>query len=226
MTDQARLARLTSVDATERLLAIPPLVVAPGDDVLDVLRRAAAQPQTRVIGVVDDASGRLVGVIPVPRLVEAVVARVAPELAMAELADAEDVAQFGHDVETRTAADAMFPPAAVPRHATLEDAYREMEARDLPGLYVVDEAGRPVGYLDVLELAIVYMRALEAEGDDPDAGPDAWRSTTPNQPRFPVAVSLSQEPKSSGHGGSPTQPETQARPEPRAQPGPPGPPTP
>ncbi len=220
MTDQARLARLTSVEATERLLAIPPLLVAPGDDVIDVLHRAAAQPQTRVIGVVDVPSGRLVGVIPVLRLVEAVVARVAPELAMAELADAEDVARFGHDVETRTAADAMLPPATVPRQATLEDAYRQMEARDLPGLYVVDEVGRPVGYLDVLELAIVYVRALEAEGDDPGSGPYAGRSsTTPSQPKAASEVGRQHE---LDEHASPTELEPQVQPEPPTQPGPPG----
>jgi len=170
MTEEARQARRTTVAATEGLLAIPPLLVGEGDDIVEVLQRAAVQPQTRLIGVVDAASGRLVGVIPVVRLVDAVVARVAPELAMAELADAEDVARFGHDVETRTAADAMLPPAALPREATLEEAYRLMEARGLSGLYVVDELGRPVGYLDLLELAIVYLHALEAGGDDPAPG--------------------------------------------------------
>lgn len=218
MTDQARLARLTSVEATESLLAIPPLLVSPRDDVVAVLRRAAAQPQTRVIGVVDEPTGRLVGVIPVIRLVEAVVARVAPELAMAELADAEDVARFGHDVETRTAADAMLPPAAVPRHATLEDAYRQMEARDLPGLYVVDEAGRPVGYLDLLELAIVYVRALEAEGDDPSSGQHAGRSAaTPSRPAAPRSAGQLRE---LNEHAPPTEPEPQVQAAPPGSPNP------
>lgn len=157
---------------SEGLLEIPPLLVTLDEDVLEVLRRSSAQPQTRVIGVIDPATGRLVGVLPILRLVESVVARVSPELVMAELADVEDVARFGHAVETRTAADAMLPPAAITPDAPLDDAYRQMRARGLSGLYVVDAEDRPTGYIDVLELAAVFVRALEAEGDEPRSTAD------------------------------------------------------
>ena len=36
-----------------------------------------------------------------------------------------------------------------------------MRARHLSGLYVVDAAGRPTGYLDLLELPCRYVEALE-----------------------------------------------------------------
>jgi hypothetical protein len=36
-----------------------------------------------------------------------------------------------------------------------------MHARRLSGLYVIDEAGRPTGYLDLLELTMRYVEALE-----------------------------------------------------------------
>ena len=41
-----------------------------------------------------------------------------------------------------------------------------MHARHLSGLYVVDDDGRPTGYLDLLELTMHYVEALE--GDVPD----------------------------------------------------------
>jgi hypothetical protein len=48
-----------------------------------------------------------------------------------------------------------------------------MHERDLSGIYVVDDDGRPVGYLDLLELAVFYADVLEREahsgGDDPGA---------------------------------------------------------
>ena len=62
----------------------------------------------------------------------------------------------------------MRPPATVSPTATLADAFRLMHAPGLSGLYVVDEAGRPTGYVDGLELAA----AVEAASPD---GPPAYR---------------------------------------------------
>ena len=58
----ARLDRSARVADCVQLLAIEPLLVHAGDDLLEVLRRAAHQPSTRLIGVVDDA-GIMIGVL-------------------------------------------------------------------------------------------------------------------------------------------------------------------
>jgi CBS domain-containing protein len=63
----------------------------------------------------------------------------------------------------------MLPPATVEGQATVDDAFRVMHARRLSGLYVVDDAGRPTGYLDLLELTMHYVAALEADAPAPDA---------------------------------------------------------
>ncbi len=157
-----RVARDTSVADCQQLLDIEPLLVAHTDDVLSVMRRAAVQPATRLVGVVDEA-GQLVGVIPVLRLAEAVIARVVPESLLGHIAGVADVARFGHAVEARTAREAMDPPASIAPDRTLGEAFRIMHEGHLSGLYVVDEAGRPTGYLDLLELAIRYLDALEAD---------------------------------------------------------------
>lgn len=141
------------------------------------MRRSAAQPATRLIGVVDD-DGRLVGVLPILRLVDSMVARVDPEALLADIADIADVARFGHAVEARTAAEVMLEPAAVAPEAPIGEAFRLMHRRHLSGLYVVDPDGRPTGYLDLLEMALVYVDALapavgsEAGADDPSTGRD------------------------------------------------------
>ncbi len=62
-----------------------------------------------------------------------------------------------------TAGDAMIGPAVISPEATIDEAFRVMHARHLSGLYVVDAAGRPTGYLDLLELAMPYVEALEAD---------------------------------------------------------------
>jgi CBS domain-containing protein len=168
VTGPVRLARQTTVAACQALLEIEPLIVGLGEDLHEILRRSAAQPATRLIGVVDDA-GRLVGVLPILRLAESVVAHVVPEALLADIADIADVARFGHAVEARTAADVMLEPASIRPAGTLGEAFRLMHQRRLSGLYVVDDDGRPTGYLDLLELAVAYVDALERRLPNPDA---------------------------------------------------------
>lgn len=162
MTGRSRLARQTPVSVCQGLLAIEPLLAHRDEDVLALMHRAVAQPQTRLIAVVDD-DGRLIGVLPILRLAETVVARVVPESLLSGITDVADVARFGATVEARTAGDAMLAPAAISPAATIGEAFRQMHAGHLSGLYVVDEAGHPTGYLDLLELALVYVQALEAD---------------------------------------------------------------
>ena len=167
MSDRTRLVRHTPVADAVALLAIEPLLVQPGEDPLAVMHRVADRPQTRLLGVVDDG-GRLVGVLPIVRLAEAVVVRVSPETVLAEISDLAEAASFGHVVGARSVADVMLPPATVTAEATIDEAYRRMHARHLSGLYVVDADGRPTGYLDLLELTMRYVEALEADRADAD----------------------------------------------------------
>jgi CBS domain-containing protein len=160
VTEPTRLARNTTVGVCQTLLEIGPLIAAHDEDLLVTLRRSARQPATRLIAVVDDDEV-LIGVLPILRLAEAVIARVVPESLLAGIADIADVARFGHAVAARTAKGVMLEPAAIHPEATIGEAFRVMHQRRLSGLYVVDDAGRPTGYLDLLELAIAYTDALE-----------------------------------------------------------------
>lgn len=162
MSERTRLARDTPVSVCQGLLAIEPLLVQVDDDVLTAMRRSAGQPETRLIGVVD-ADGVLAGVLPVLRLAEAVIARVAPESLLTEIADLADVERFKRAVEAHVVSDLMVEPATVRGDATVDAAFRQMHLRHLSALYVIDRAGRPTGYLDLLELAVNYVDALEGE---------------------------------------------------------------
>jgi CBS domain-containing protein len=160
VNESPRLARRTTVGIAQDRLAIGPLLIAQDVDLLAAMRRSSQQPETRIIGVVDEA-GRIVGIVPVALIAEAVVAHAVPEAFFAELADVEEVGQFGHAVEARTIGEIMVPPVTVKPEATLGDAFRVMHHKRLSGLYVVDEQGVPTGYLDVQELAMRYVEALE-----------------------------------------------------------------
>ena len=160
MTGSIRLARKTPVAACQGLLAIEPLLVQADMDLLDAMRRSAVQPSTRLIGILD-RDGRLAGVLPVSRLADTVVAHAVPESFLGDLSGIAGVAEFGHAVEAKVVGDVMLPPAAISAQATIGDAFREMHHRSLSGLYVVDGDGRPTGYLDLQELAMRYVDALE-----------------------------------------------------------------
>lgn len=162
MSDATRLARRTPVSVCATLLPIEPVLVEQDADPLSIVRDAAEHPETRLIGVID-AGGVLVGVLPTLRLAETVVARVSPETLLAGLADLDEAARFGHEVGARRVSDVMLPPATIKGTATVDDAFRLMHARHLSGLYIVDENGRPTGYLDLLEVSLRYLEALEAD---------------------------------------------------------------
>lgn len=162
MSERTRSVRRVPVADLVSSLPIEPLLVSPEADPLEVMHLAAAQPQTRLLGVVDE-DGVLIGVLPLLRLAEAVIARVSPETLLADIVDLADAARFGHVVDSRTIADVMVPSASVLPKATADAAFRLMHDRHLSGLYVVDVHGRPTGYLDLLELTLAYVEALEAE---------------------------------------------------------------
>jgi CBS domain-containing protein len=136
------------------LLAIEPVLVAPDDHLDAVIRRAGASPSTRVVGVVDP-DRVLIGVVTSHDLVAAVAGRLAPGALLTEIHDADGMEEYARYVEAAVAGDLMQLPAALPETATLADAFHLMHRRRLSGVYVVDSAGRPTGYLDGLELAAV-----------------------------------------------------------------------
>ncbi|MBF8289439.1 MAG: hypothetical protein HW391_407 [Chloroflexi bacterium] len=177
MSDLTRLASLTTVADCQALLEIEPLLVPTNADLVEILIRATQQPSTGLIGVVDPA-GRLVGVIPVTRVAESIVARVVPVSLFIDVADSASAAQFSHSLEDRVAADIMLSPATTLASDTIGAAFRQMHQRRFGGLYVVDGAGVPTGYLDLLELALVYARALAAAPAPLDPGV----ASPPNRP--------------------------------------------
>ncbi len=146
----------TPISAAEGLLAIEPVLVAPGDHLDAVIRRASAAPSTRVLGVVD-GSGVLVGVVTSHDLVASIVGRLAPAALLTEVRDVEGVHVFERFVEATVAGDLMHPPAVLRETATMAEAFRLMHEQDLSGVYVVDTAGRPIGYVDGLELAAAVV---------------------------------------------------------------------
>lgn len=166
MSPPQRIAKRTPIAEVDLQLDIGPNIVHVSDDLLEVARRAISQPETRLIAVVDEDE-RLVGVLPVLRVVEEVVARVAPEELMAEIVDFESAARFGREISARVAADLMSPPVYLTADSDVGDAFRAMHDHRHSGLPVVDEAMRVTGYIDLLELALRYLAELPEAVEEP-----------------------------------------------------------
>lgn len=165
---------------TMQSLGIEPLLLSPDLDVLDGLRAAARRPETRVLGITDEER-HLVGILPIVELVTALLGRVMPEAFLPDIEDLEQAAEFGHAVRARTVGEAMLPPISIGLDSTVGEALRLMHEHSLPGLYVVDGDGRPVGFLDLLELAAGVVGVLADRegtqtsrlGSDPAPGSSA-----------------------------------------------------
>jgi len=165
-----RFAKQTPVLEVDHDLDIGPVVVRQSEDLLTVARRAFRHPSTRLLAVVDEAD-RLVGVMPVLRVVEEVVAHAAPEQLMADVTDIESAARFGREVGAHTCGDLMNPPVALRRDSTVADAFRAMQEHHYSGLPVVDDEGRVIAYIDLLELALRYLEERSAPADSPSPEP-------------------------------------------------------
>lgn len=159
MSERSRILKHTRIAEVMHLLDIEPVVVGVGEDVVSAARRAIERPNTRVLAVVDEEA-RLVGLIPVLRLVEEVVARAHPEYLLAEVTDIASAGRFGREIGARVCGDLMSPPVALDDQDTVAVAFHALKEHHYSGLPVIDQARRVVGYLDVLELALRYLDAL------------------------------------------------------------------
>lgn len=153
----------TTIAETDRILRMEPVVVIAAASLRETAERAVANTGCRVLSVVDERE-RLVGVLPVRTLVNDVFLKLVPEEFLGEITDLEAARTYARHVGARTAGDIMLEAVSVRRDETVRDAFERMHASRLNGLPIVDDAHRVVGYVDQLELLIVWVRATGAAG--------------------------------------------------------------
>ena len=159
----------TPIAEADRLLRIGPIVVHTGDSLKQLAELAVENTACRVLSVVDE-SGRLVGLVPVRVLVNHIFIKIVPEEFLAEIADYNAVLKYAAHVGARTCEQIMSEPVSVHPEETVRDAFERMHAHKLNGLPITDGDERVVGYIDQLELLLVWVRAtgrsrlLEPEG--------------------------------------------------------------
>jgi CBS domain-containing protein len=157
------ITQATPIAEADLLLRMEPVVVDAGDSLRTVAERAVENTGCRVITVVDGEE-RLVGVIPVRVLVNDIFLKIVPEEFLGEILDLEGALKYAEHVGARTARDIMLPPVSVRRDDSVRDAFERMHEAKLNGLPITDEGGRVVGYVDQLELLLVWVRATGRDG--------------------------------------------------------------
>jgi CBS domain-containing protein len=157
------ITQATPIAEADRLLSIGPVVVRASDSLREIAEKAVENTGCRVIAVADDED-RLVGVIPVRVLVNDIFLKIIPEEFLGEILDIEGALKYAAHIGARTASDIQVPPVSVTPQDTLGDAFRRMHEAKLNGLPIIDERGQVIGYVDQLEMLLVWVRATGREG--------------------------------------------------------------
>ncbi|MDQ3149084.1 MAG: CBS domain-containing protein, partial [Chloroflexota bacterium] len=80
-----------------------------------------------------------------------------------EIMDLEAAMKYAKHVAARTAGDIMQEPVSVHPDETVRAAFERMHVSHLNGLPITDRNETVVGYVDQLELLIVWVRATGRE---------------------------------------------------------------
>jgi CBS domain-containing protein len=165
----------TPIAEADLMLLMQPVVVQATASLRDTAELAVENTGCRVIAVVDEER-RLVGVLPVRALVNDVFLKIVPEEFLGEITDLEGALKYAAHVGARTAGDVMDAPVSVHPDETVRTAFERMHVSHLNGLPITDRDERVIGYVDQLELLIVWVRAsgraalLEPTPPQGDAG--------------------------------------------------------
>lgn len=157
------ITQATSIAEADQLLQMSPVVVPATASLHDVAEQAVQNTGCRVIAVVN-GDRRLVGVLPVRALVNDVFLKIVPEEFLGEITDLEGALKYAEHVGARTAADVMVPPVSVHPEETVRDAFERMHVHHLNGLPITDADEVVIGYVDQLELLIVWVHASGKAG--------------------------------------------------------------
>ena len=163
VSPECLIRRDTPVEQAAAVLNLEPTVVQANTPLNEVSSRLQAHPNVHVVCVVA-ADGRLIGLISMQNLADALFMHVLPEEYLSRIHELEDVMQFADRSRMRTAADVMQAPQWVKAGETVKDAFKRMHEFGLSGLPVVDDLYHVVGFINMLELLAICFDGLTATG--------------------------------------------------------------
>jgi CBS domain-containing protein len=135
---------------------------APLDEVAQVMAR---RPDVHLACVVSENAsleeGRLVGLLKQRALADDLFFHIMPEEFLSGITDLEEMMEYARRSGVRTAGDAMQEPVWVKSTDTVKDAFKRLHKHQLPGLPVVDDQYRVVGYINLLGLLSYCLDRLQ-----------------------------------------------------------------
>ncbi len=147
------------------VLDLTPVVVSTDASLEEIIGAMLAEPDVSVACVVNEEK-RLVGLIDAVTLADAFLLTIFPEEYLSELSDLKEVEEFARRTGMRQAADIMREPVWVKVTDTIQQAFHLLHKHKLPGIPVVDDRYRVVGYINLLELMGLCVRSVSS----PDQG--------------------------------------------------------
>ncbi len=148
--------RDTPIENVETITELEPTIVSTDTPLEDVARAMLVHPRVHVSSVVSE-DGRLVGLLSLRDLADALFLHILPEEFLSEITDIEKMMDFAGKTRLRTAGDAMKPPLWVKHGDTVKEIFIRMHDNKLPGLPLVDERYHVIGYVNLLELLGVCL---------------------------------------------------------------------
>lgn len=143
--------RDTPIENVKTIMELEPTIVKIDTPLEDVARAMMLHPRVHVASVVAE-DNRLVGLLSLRALGDALFLKILPEEFLGEITDFEKMMDFAGKTRLRTAGDAMTPPLWVKRGDSVKEAFIRMHDDKLPGLPLVDERYHVIGYVNLLEL--------------------------------------------------------------------------
>jgi CBS domain-containing protein len=156
--------RSSPIEQVDLILDLEPVTVGPDTLLDDVAQAMLIHPNVHVACVVAE-DGRLIGLIKLRTLADDLFFHILPEEFLSEATDLEHVLSFASKSRLRTAADAMENPVWVKRGEPIKDAFKKMHDHDMPGLPVVDDQYKVIGYINLLELLAVCSKQRQEIND-------------------------------------------------------------
>jgi CBS domain-containing protein len=170
------ITQTTTIADADLILRMQPVVVRAAASLADVAERAVENAGCRLVAAVDE-DGRLAGVIPVSSLVNEIFEKIVPEEFLGEITDPDAALEYASRIGARTAGDLMKEPISVHPDENVRTAFERMHTSGYQGLPITDRDERVVGYVDQLELLVVWVHASGNKGLLEPTDPSAERRT-------------------------------------------------
>lgn len=122
-----------------------------------VVEAILTRPRVQVACVVN-RENRLIGLIDIASLADAIFFEMFPEEFISEATDVSKVLTFSQRSRVRTAEDLMRPPAWVKMQDSLEKVFHVLHTEKLNGVPVIDDQYHVIAYINLLELMAYCLR--------------------------------------------------------------------